>query len=157
MIVINSSAYDEFLNKHSDDNPITPPTNFVEQGLENKDEVPFHPDQNSDDNPISPPTSTPATTKTTTTTITTTGSTTTITTSTTTAPSTTINLENKDEVSFHPDQNKCDCSVLVNEKLDTKEKEGVEREIDYYYNDDVDNYEENEVNDYVPVVLIGHE
>ena len=98
MIVINSSAYDEFLNKHSDDNPITPPTNFVEQGLENKDEVPFH-----------------------------------------------------------PDQNKCDCSVLVNEKLDTKEKEGVEREIDYYYNDDVDNYEENEVNDYVPVVLIGHE
>ena len=90
MIVINSSAYDEFLNKHSDDNPIAPPTNFV-------------------------------------------------------------------EVPFHPDQNKCDCSVLVNEKLDTKEKEGVERETDYYYNDDVDNYEENEVNDYVPVVLIGHE
>jgi len=41
VIVINSSAYDEYLSKYPD-TPVTPPTNFV-------DKVPFSPEQDECD------------------------------------------------------------------------------------------------------------
>merc|ERR1711860_280978 len=46
VIVINSSAYDEYLSKYPD-TPVTPPTNFVDQ--DPKDKVPFSPEQDECD------------------------------------------------------------------------------------------------------------
>merc|ERR1711860_409594 len=46
VIVINSSAYDEYLSKYPD-TPVTPPTNFVDH--DPKDKVPFSPEQDECD------------------------------------------------------------------------------------------------------------
>merc|ERR1711860_283074 len=46
VIVINSSAYDEYLSKYPD-TPVTPPTNFIDQ--DPKDKVPFSPEQDECD------------------------------------------------------------------------------------------------------------
>merc|ERR1712110_1258373 len=46
VIVINSSAYDEYLSKYPD-TPVTPPTNFIDH--DPKDKVPFSPEQDECD------------------------------------------------------------------------------------------------------------
>ena len=48
MIVINSSAYDEYLSKYPD-TPVTPPTNFIDHDPKDYDKIPLSPEQDECD------------------------------------------------------------------------------------------------------------
>ena len=48
VIVINSSAYDEYLSKYPD-TPVTPPTNFIDHDPKDYDKIPLSPEQDECD------------------------------------------------------------------------------------------------------------